>query len=174
MLCAPRPIVGGAECGGWLSLNPCGGGSTRRPRQALQCRSQRRPSGLRGPCVCVTVFACVSGSTTGQEGVCGLFGWFGAFPVYCSPLDPTLPSASLGPRAVDGRTCVRREVYEVNLGAIMSWVWVGYCWERGIPVWGSIYSFVQKVFSECRCTICMQSALGRCWLSFYSAWMMQC
>ena len=56
MLCAPRPIVGGAGCGGWSSLNPCGGGSTRRPRQALQCRSQRRPSGLRGPCVCVSLF----------------------------------------------------------------------------------------------------------------------
>lgn len=98
MLCAPRPIVGGAGCGGWSSLNLCGGGSTRRPRQALQCRSQRRPSGLRGPCVCVTVFACVSGSITGREGMCGhcLFGWFAGFPVYCSPLDPTLPSASLG------------------------------------------------------------------------------
>ena len=37
--------------------------------------------------VCVTVFACVSGSFTGWEGMCGhcLFGWFAGFPVYCSP-----------------------------------------------------------------------------------------
>ena len=67
-------------------------------------------------------------------------------------LDPTLPSASLGARAVDGRTCVRREVQEVKLDGLSQAGCVGFVGSEAMLHGVGFTDFCKTFSSECRCT----------------------